>query len=497
MSLRGTVFVPKQSPNRRVGIASQKALAMTRPFPYLANYNTGGGNLRAKFSLAYFRLKHRLAWAMFPIRVRGMRSAPSILWGSVRRLWRQVFRRRETVEEQNNWNLYLDVTWWGVLSGITSTFVSVFAIRLGAYNTLVGLLVSLPALINIFWLIPSARIIERQRRRLPVIVLAGFLQRLGYLLITLMPFVFRVDQPEALVGLVALVTFPTAIASLAFTSLIADVVPADKRAQVISTRNVLVSIVSTVTVLVSGKLLDLLPFPLNYQLLFGAGFVASLVSLYYVSRIRMADANGTESRPRHKTPLAINLRRSLKQLMSQHDFVRFSASAFVFHWGLYLPSALYAIYRVKNLGASDTWIGLLATVQNAVTIVTYFYWGRIASRKGNRWVLLVSSLGLILFPVLTGLSPRVEFLLLPSIAAGVFGAGFNLSFFNTLLEVCPQERRPSYVAINTTLINVAAFLAPLLGTSLPNLLDIRVVFFIAGALRLLGTGFFYKLQAKY
>jgi len=266
---------------------------------------------------------------------------------------------------------------------------------------------------------------------------------------------------------------------------------------VISTRNVLVSIVSTVTVLVSGKLLDLLPFPLNYQLLFGAGFVASLVSLYYVSRIRMADANGTESRPRHKTPLAINLRRSLKQLMSQHDFVRFSASAFVFHWGLYLPSALYAIYRVKNLGASDTWIGLLATVQNAVTIVTYFYWGRIASRKGNRWVLLVSSLGLILFPVLTGLSPRVEFLLLPSIAAGVFGAGFNLSFFNTLLEVCPQERRPSYVAINTTLINVAAFLAPLLGTSLPNLLDIRVVFFIAGALRLLGTGFFYKLQAKY
>jgi len=92
--------------------------------------------------------------AIYPIRVRGVRSAPSILLGSARRLWRQVFRRRETVEEQNIWNLYLDVAWWGVLSGITSTFVSVFAIRLGASNTLVGLLVSLPALINVFWLIP-------------------------------------------------------------------------------------------------------------------------------------------------------------------------------------------------------------------------------------------------------------------------------------------------------------------------------------------------------
>ena len=451
------------------------------------------GNLRSRFSLAYFRLKHRLAWAMFPVRVRGVRVVPSILWGSARRLWRQVFRRRETVEEQNNRNLYLDVTWFGVLSGITSTFVSVFAIRLGASNTLVGLLVSLPALINIFWLIPSARIIERQRRRLPIIVLAGFLQRVGYLLIALMPFVLRTHRPEALVALVALITLPTATLSVAFTSLIAEVVPIGKRAQVVSTRNVLVSIISTVTMLISGKLLDLLPFPLNYQLLFGAGFAASLVSLYYVSRIQIADASVAESRPRHKTPLVTRLRRSLKQIANQRDFVRFSASAFVFQWGLYLPSALYAIYRVRNLGASDTWIGLLSMTQSAVTIVTYLYWGRVASRKGSRRVLLISSLGVVLYPVLTGLSPRVELLLLPSIIAGIFGAGFNLSFFNTLLEVCPQERLPSYVALNTTVINVAAFLAPLLGTSLANFLDIRIALFIAGAVRLLGAGFFYLL----
>ncbi len=452
--------------------------------------------MRSRFSLAYWRLRHRLAWEMLPIRVRGIRSAPPILLGRARRLWRQAFRRRETVEEQNKWNIYLDVAWWGVLSGITSTFVSVFAIRLGASNTLVGLLVSLPALINVFWLIPSARIIERQRRRLPIIVLAGFLQRLGYLLIALMPFVFRVRRPEALVGLVALITFPTAMASVAFTSLIAEVVPADKRAQVISIRSVLVSTVSTVTVLISGKLLDLLLFPFNYQLLFGAGFAASLVSLYYVSRIRVADVSMTEQQTHAKAPVTIRLRQLVKQLTRQREFVRFSASAFIFHWGLYLPSALYAIYRVKHLGASDTWIGLLSMVHNAVTILTYFYWGRVASRRGSRFVLLVSALGMVFYPVLTGLSTRVEFLLLPSIVAGIFGAGFNLSFFNTLLEVCPQERRPSFVAMNTTLINVAAFLAPLLGTSLANRLDIRIAFFVAGVLRLLGAGFFYQLIVR-
>jgi len=111
-------------------------------------------------------------------------------------------------------------------------------------------------------------------------------------------------------------------------------------------------------------------------------------------------------------------------------------------------------------------------------------------------VLVISSLGLMLFPVLTGLSTRVEPLLIPSIMAGIFTAGFNLSFFNTSLEVCPQERRPSYLAINTTLINVAAFLAPLLGTSLANVLDIRIALFIAGAMRVLGAGLFYQLIGR-
>jgi len=452
--------------------------------------------MRQRFSLAYFRLKHRLGCAILPLRVRGIRSAPGFLLGYARRLWRQAFRQRETVEEQNAWDLYMDVTWWGVLGGITSTFTSVFAVRLGASNTLVGLLVSLPALINIFWLIPAARIIERQQRRLPIIVLTGFLQRLGYLLIALMPFVIHTHQPEALVALVALITFPTALVNVAFTSLLADVVPIDKRAQVVSIRNVLASLISTITVLVSGKLLDLLPFPLGYQLLFGMGFAASLVSLYYVSRIQVADAPAIERQAQRRDSVSVRLRNLVKQVMSQRDFVRFSASAFIFHWGLYLPTALYAIYRVRNLGASDTWIGLLSMVQSAVTILTYFYWGGIANRKGNRFVLAVSSLGLMLFPVLTGLSTRVELLLIPSIAGGIFGAGFNLSFFNTSLEVCPQQRRPSYLAINTTLINVAAFLSPLLGTSLANIIGIRVVFFIAGALRLVGAGLFYQLIGR-
>ena len=441
----------------------------------------------------------------FDIRVR-------LLVRRIRRTLARIFRRRKTIEEQNIWNLYLEVAWYGVLSGVASTFVSVFAVRLGASNTAMGFLSSLPALVYVLWLIPSARLIERQRRQMTIVVWAGFFERFGYFLVALLPFCTR--RVEALIALVALITLPAATSSLAFTSMMGDVVPIEKRVHVVSIRNVLVSSVSMATELIGGKLLDILLFPLNYQLLFSAGFLTSLVSLRYLRRVQAPDivvtrslagnrldsssiqcerARQVEHRTRAPGLPIVRLRRFIGEVIGQRDFVRFAFSAFIFHWGLYLPAALYPIYRVRELGASDSWVGLLAMAQSATTVVTYFLWGKVAVRQGNRSVLWISSLGMMLFPVLTGLSPMVEHLLFVSIVGGIFGGGFNLSLFNTMLEVCPQERRPSYVAIHTTLINVAAFLAPLLGVCLASALTIRAALFIAGLGRILGAFLFYAL----
>jgi hypothetical protein len=77
--------------------------------------------------------------------------------------------------EWNRWNLYRDVAWYGFLSAVTTTFTSVFALRLGASNLLIGLLTSLPALLNILFQIPAARLIERQADRRRLILWSGLL----------------------------------------------------------------------------------------------------------------------------------------------------------------------------------------------------------------------------------------------------------------------------------------------------------------------------------
>jgi len=417
-------------------------------------------------------------------RRRSLRSLVAFWWGQLP--WNQP---RHTITEKNIWNLYAEIAWFGVLNGIATTFISVFAVRLGATTTQVGLLSALPALVNILWLLPSARIIERERRRLPLILWAGFWQRFSYLLIALMPLVFATGQVQVLIALVALITLPTALINVAITSLIAEVVPVQERARVVSTRQALVYGVSTVAGLVGGWALDLMPFPLNYQVVFGVGTLASALSLVYLRRIRLPEeVVARQSRPQSAIPKQLGLIGT-----HHHDFVRFVLSLLLYNAGLYLPAPLYALYRVRNLAASDTWIGALAMVLNAMTIISYLYWGRQTPRLGHRKILLLGATGLVLFPTLTASFLRIEPQLIVSLIGGVFGAAFELASFNLLLEVCPSERRPTYIAIYTAFTNVMAFLGPLTGSALAEWLGIRTALFIAGGTRLAGVGVLFWL----
>ena len=74
--------------------------------------------------------------------------------------------------------------------------------------------------------------------------------------------------------------------------------------------------------------------------------------------------------------------------------------------------------------------------------------------------------------------------------------GVNLSHTSTLYELCPPERRASYLAIYATVANVGAFLAPLAGVALSNVMDIRWVLLIGGVIRLAGAGLFHVYRVR-
>jgi MFS family permease len=406
---------------------------------------------------------------------------------------RDVFKPRTTLETQNAWNLYGDIAWFGILSGIAGSFLSVFAIRVGGSDTHIGLLSALPALIAILVSIPGSRIVERQEQPLMVTLVTGTLNRLGYLGIALIPFFFATHQADVIVVLVALLTIPGAIANVAFTTMFAQAVHLQDRARVVSIRNVWIGITTTLAAFLGGKFLDYVLFPINYQILFAIGFAASMMSIYYLTRIRLPPiAPQSESRT-NATPQGA--RAFISMLRRSRQYSQFATAAFIFYWGMAFPVPLYSIYWVRVLNASDGWVGLLSMVGSATTIVFYPLWGRLTLRRGNHYAIILSTLGLALYPLATALSPTIEWILPVSFLGGVFSSGFGLTFFNRLLEVSPEERRASYIAAYNTLVNIAAFISPLIATSLTEVFGIHAMLIVGAAMRFFGAILFWRQKS--
>jgi MFS family permease len=399
-----------------------------------------------------------------------------------------------TVEGRNIHYLYTETVWFGLLNGMATTFVSVFALRLGATTGQVGWLAALTALINVVWLIPAARLIERQPRRLSLILITGFLQRLGYLAMALMPFWVITGRVEVLIAINTLIALPAAVIDTAITSFLPDLTSPERRGDVVSARWLILSAMATVAALAGGRFLDLMPVPLNYQLLLGTGALLSLLSLRYLRRIQVPGGviQGRTDQP-HERYSWHRLRHSLSTVISHREFSRFAIVSFVFYWGLYLPGALWSVLRVRDLGATDTWIGIIAVVVNGTTIIGYFAWGRAIARWGNRRVLIVTSLAVALYAFSTALVPTMAWMIPTSILGGLSWAGCNLALFNVMLGVCPDDHRPTYVAFYTALMNITAFAGPLLGAALSDWAGIRMAFVVSSGVRLLGAMLFWRM----
>jgi predicted MFS family arabinose efflux permease len=189
----------------------------------------------------------------------------------------------------------------------------------------------------------------------------------------------------------------------------------------------------------------------------------------------------------------VGIRELLPLIGSIAAFRNYAIASFIFRMGASLPSALFTIYRVRTLGSSDAWIGILLTVQRAISVISYLALSRLLAKPRFRRYLWLAGLGNVLFPLTMAMVTTPEWLILPSAIIGLFAGGMNIFLQNTLLQVSPEDQRPSFAAANSFLANVTAFVAPMLGTGLADLTSIRLAFVVAAALRLVGVFAFWRL----
>jgi MFS family permease len=417
-------------------------------------------------------------------------------WASLRDAAIRWLRRPNelSAEDRNIRYLVIDTAWQGLMMGGVFTFMSVFVVRLGASSVMVSLLTSLPAILMVAFSIPAAQVVQRQRDLVRFTNVVRIFHRGAVLVIALLPFVLREHLIEAIVAIWALKTIAIAFLDSAWTAVVADVIPPRRRASVNGGRWALLSLVTAMAVAGYGYVLDRSAFPLGYQIVFLLSFLGGVAGMYYYGQIEVPAAAPHLVPAAERASFGDRVRRYVRTFSGRPSFVRYVLTTFVLRFGLNLPAALYSIYWIRHLGASDLWIVWQATAGKLALIVGYFLWGRVATRRGHHLVLLACTVGVGLYPALTGAVPNQFWLPLVAMVQGFFITGIDLSFFDTLLHVVPSDRRPSFVAVNSVFAHLAMTLAPLVGSGLAEWIGLRTVFVTASAVHVVAALLFWAFR---
>jgi MFS family permease len=408
-------------------------------------------------------------------------------------------------------HLYLDIAWFGVLSGSAMAFIAVYTVRQGASAFQLGLLTAGPAIVNLVCALPAGRWLEKQPMSSSVFW-AAVLHRFFYLLWVPLPsFLTPQSQIWAFIGLTLLMSIPGTALAVGFNALFADVVPPAWRGHVAGTRNALLAITFTATTLLCGQILIRFPFPIGYQIVFGIGFLGATLSSLHLWFIRplpdeMVPPRVGRSLRDLARPGLVRLigdglrpgvglrfltrsrgRRLLKPEILIGPFGSVVVVLFAFHLAQFLAVPLAPLYWVGKLHLSDQEISLGTATFYVSVLLSSTQLARLAQRLGHHRVTAIGAMLMSSYPGFLALSRGLGLFLVASFAGGLGWSLVSGGLSNYLLERVPQDERPAHLAWYNLTLNAAILLGSLAGPLLGNWLGLSTALALGAIFRLLAA----------
>ncbi|MBN1287681.1 MAG: MFS transporter [Anaerolineae bacterium] len=394
--------------------------------------------------------------------------------------------------------LYAEIFFAAIMGGIMS-FNSAFVVRLGASENLVGLLSAAPPLIAVALSMPAARMLERRSDRRPFLFGNLIARRAGFLGLSIIPLL--VSAENAAVWLVIwqiALHVPFTLFVAGWTPLMADLIPERRRALVFSRRNIINSVVMSVVTSLAGFWLSAYIFPYNYQVMYAVGVITAMISCLALERLVVPPSAVVEHTPAGRAPRkrAVFSPGRLRVLLRENRaFAIMTFNTWIRDFGMQMAWPLFTIYFVRDLGASDAWIGTNASLRQIATVAGFMFWERVIRHKGFYWVMARTMPMIFVYPLLMVLIPDLTVITLVGMFISFTGAGTTLSHINVLIKLCPREHRASYLGVYNTIMNVGAFLAPMVSTVLlVDWIGLEATLLVSAVLRLFGGLLFFVFK---
>jgi MFS family permease len=378
---------------------------------------------------------------------------------------------------------------------ITESYITPFALALGANNLQVGLLTSLRDFASTIAQIPGAKLTQFFDRKSIWLFVQIISKILLWVPIVLLPAFPTGSAIWFLIILFAATGFFASLRAPAWSSLMGDLVPTQKRGSYFGLRNTATGASGIAATLAAGYILTLFGFPI----LFTIAIVLSLLSIPIFMKMHEPSFKKFYH---YKYSFRFDPRELHNTLKANRSLVIFTVYIMFMYFAVEVASPFYSVYMLRDLNISYVWFGGLTVVGALARILSFKYWGKLNDRFGSRTILIVTGIPACITPLLWTFVFDI-----PSIAAlklfdGFIWAGFDMVIFNYLLDATPAEKRPQYVANHNFVTGMGTVLGALIGGFLAQewsnstflwMSGLQLVFMTSFVLRLFCLGLLPKI----
>ena len=297
----------------------------------------------------------------------------------------------------------------------------------------------------------TAHVVERLERVKPFAVVSGLFQRLPYLLAALALFFLVDTHPRIVLAVVALAPFVSGlmlgIGMGAWTELVSKVIPEERRASLWAIRYIITALIGVGAGGFIRYVLAAHPGAVGYGILHAVAFGFLMVSFAVFCLIHETP------RPKHlpvvERGLGENLR-SLPQIVATDARLRRFIIARILRTGLFVMIPFLAIHALEMSGRGEAFLGNLVAAQMIGGIVGNLLAGYLGDRYGGKCVVVLARSLLVVVCLGAAANTSATGFIALFLVLGLAQYADKVGQWTLAVEICPADRRPTYISLLMT-----------------------------------------------
>ncbi len=360
----------------------------------------------------------------------------------------------------------------GLGEKMAERFLPLYLLALGGSVYAVGFLNAIDNLLSALYSFPGGWVTDRIGYK-RALILFTLVAMFGYVIVILVPTWWAV-----LVGSIFFISW-TAISLPAIMSLVAQVMPSDRRIMGVTVHSFVRRIPMALGPILGGVLIGAFGRVTGVRLAFGAALALGAVGIAAVQFLMQGEQTKKKASSRGLLASLAHISPALRNLLVSDILVRFAEQ---------IPYAFVVVWVVELNGLSALQFGVLTTIEMVTAMLVYIPVAYLADRSTKKPFVLITFCFFTLFPLVLLASRSFPMLVLAFVIRGLkeFGEPTRKAL---IMELAPEDAKAltfgAYYLARDIMVSIAALSSAFLWSISP-----ATNFLVATAFGVLGIAVF-------